>query len=531
MRKIITMALLFGATYSNGQIASSLWMDESNVNANVSDGGIFFNSMNNSSSGYEVPKGGGAHSIYAMSFWFGGTDVNGQLKMAGQRYDSFKDFYPGPLTIGDANPPAAGTWNVPLLAVTKDEINAHISNNQNPQPGYVVPTSFVEWPAHGDVSQGFANNLAPFVDVDQDGAYDPSAGDYPCIRGDRAVYLIMNDKGGLHLETGGDPIGLEMHFMVYQFDAGNYLDDVTFVHTKLINRGTQTLYDFRMGSFVDGELGGGVDDYVGCDTTRNMMFTYNGDAIDGDVASQVGYGENPPAIGVVSLNREMSAAAYFSNGVSFPYTDPQTATGFYNFMNGKWANGTNWVHGGLGYAGSPGATNTPTKFMFPGNPVTGQGWSEVSNSNPPGDRRMLLVSGLGIFSPNDEVDMDYAFVYARSTATIPFAGVDALYSAVDNVQTFYDNQMNTCDASLNVTEEEMLDFSITPNPNNGVFQIKGEILQSADITIFDVAGRVVEQKLNVQQSSVSISLNETPGVYMINITNGGKSMTKRVIIK
>ena len=43
-----------------------------------------------------------------VHLWMGGTDVNGQLKVAGLRYRQGNDFWPGPLTVilgsGNYNP-------------------------------------------------------------------------------------------------------------------------------------------------------------------------------------------------------------------------------------------------------------------------------------------------------------------------------------------------------------------------------------------------------------------------------------------
>ena len=47
--------------------------------------------------------------------------------------------------------------------------------------------------------------------------------------------------------------------------------------------------------WVDPDLGDNQDDYVGCDVARGLGYCYNGDEDDG---TAVGYGTNPPAIGV-----------------------------------------------------------------------------------------------------------------------------------------------------------------------------------------------------------------------------------------
>jgi hypothetical protein len=99
---------------------------------------------------------------------------------------------------------------------------------------------------------------------------------------------------------------------------------------------------------------------------------------------KVGYGLNPPAVGVVSLSKPMTASGFFTSTGNFPYSDPQTASQYWNFMSAQWANGSPWTYGGLGYPSSPGGSNSPTNFMFDGNPLTGVAWSEVTNNNPPG---------------------------------------------------------------------------------------------------------------------------------------------------
>ena len=70
---------------------------------------------------------------------------------------------------------------------------------------------------------------------------------------------------------------------------------MTFYSTKIINRGFTTLNECYMGQWVDADLGNYADDYVGCDVGRGLCFCYNGDDDDEGV---LGYGLNPPTIGV-----------------------------------------------------------------------------------------------------------------------------------------------------------------------------------------------------------------------------------------
>lgn len=76
---------------------------------------------------------------------------------------------------------------------------------------------------------GQAAQLADFVDINSDGIYNPSSGDYPCIKGDQAVFMIFNDDRNVHGETGGQKMRFEFHAMLYAYKApGTWLDSVVF---------------------------------------------------------------------------------------------------------------------------------------------------------------------------------------------------------------------------------------------------------------------------------------------------------------
>ena len=262
--KILNTILIAAIAGSSLSQVSTQSLDYNNVSAMVTDGGFFFNNPANNAPGYEVPSGSGLNTIYSGAFWFGGKDANGQLRLAAPDINgTTSDMWPGALSLGTALPVLPNPLGQTLWAVTKAEVDNHIANYN--QPGYVVPSSILNWPANGDISLGLSYFLAPFVDVNFDNVYNPLDGDYPCIKGDKAIYTIMNDKQDLH-GSGGAPIGLEVHYMFYQFETNDYLDNTTFIDVNIYNRGTQTLYDFKSSFVMDGDLGNATDDYIGCDT-------------------------------------------------------------------------------------------------------------------------------------------------------------------------------------------------------------------------------------------------------------------------
>ena len=112
------------------------------------------------------------------------------------------------------------------------------------------------------------------MDYDGDGYYNPrDGGDYPwydflseidCkerrredivpLYGDRNFYWIFNDKGNVHSESNGEPIGMEIRAQVFQFATNDEVNNMTFHNYVLINQGTQTLSDTYFGVWVDADL-------------------------------------------------------------------------------------------------------------------------------------------------------------------------------------------------------------------------------------------------------------------------------------
>lgn len=518
MKKYLTLFLITTfSSFAFTQTISFKFLDYNNVNATLNDGGIFFNDSQSSISGYNVPNNSFLSTIYAMSFWYGGLDVNGQLKLSAQKYGTFEDQFEGPLTTdGSATADVSGAWTNSIFEVNRYEIDQHLTTYMN--PGYSPTANMANWPGNGDTSNGFDNYLAPFVDVDSDGIYDPMAGDYPCIRGDHAVYVIMNDKADVHV-SGGDPIGIEIHYMFYEYLSVDAINNTTFVHGKIINRGTQTLQDFKMSAFVDGDIGNYSDDFFGCDSTRNLMYFYNGDDFD-ETGTGVphSYMQNPPACGIMSLTKDFESIGMVDGSAA-------TSGDFWNMMNAQDISGAPWMNQ---------STMAPTKFMFASDPSSSTGLdSEAALGNPPGDRRGVATTNLWVLAPNDVRLFDYAVIYHRDTVG-NLGNASGLLGVADFVQTFYnDTVLNECLGDITSLDEiPEVEFSISPNPSNGEFKISlVNDFSNAQLEILDISGRAVLDRINLKFKETNIVLNQPSGVYLLHLIIDGQKTIKRMILE
>ena len=308
---------------------TTTFLELNNVRAMIHTAGNLWQVPGQNLAQYEVPKNSGIMCLFTSALWLGGTDVNGQLKLAALRYRDGQDYWTGPLSQGAAETGYQNCINYDRHFITfQDDIREFdawyqaglddIANGTSIQstlfPDYEIPLIIKEWPAHGDLSLGQDYYLAPFFDRNDDGDYNWEDGDYPwhdikktkdcttdrrvSLYGDVNYWWVMNDKGNIHTETGADPIGMEIRAQAFAFASNDEINNMTFYNYELINRGTQTLYDTYFGCFTDGALGDPFDDYVGCDVNRGLAYYYNGDNFDGDNAGFFGYGNTPAAVGV-----------------------------------------------------------------------------------------------------------------------------------------------------------------------------------------------------------------------------------------
>jgi hypothetical protein len=513
-------------------------------------------------SAFEVPINSGTHPLYSAGLWIGGTTVDNQTHLAAMMSEGLGegDYYPGPLTVGgDASTDSATMSQFDRVwIVTREEVGRHLAYYaclSDPDcdvaaefpDGYTMPPSFLEWPAI-NTAPGFDTYLAPFMDINQDGDYTPTSGDAPCIMGDQAAFFVFNDKGGPHLLTAAQPIGIEVMAMpfVFKWDSPA-LDKTVFLYYRIINRGILTLNDAYMGFFLDPDLGCSEDDLIGSDPARNLIYACNGDDMDEDCLGMQGYGSQPPAFGVAVLRGPymdynnvddpventmpawnghrfgdsvadnehlgLSRAMYFLRDGDPAMTGPESGADFMNYLHGRWKDGTPLTYGGTGHGGSIDA-----RFAFPdGTDPLGVGvggspqpaWSEASAGNAPGDRRSLSIMGPMTIAPGDYQDLFLALVYARAPEGGAAASIQALQQRVDSVRTFlfnndywgvvdFDNAFRTDPlcmgnyANVHVPEHNTTSLHLFPSPaSDQVGLVAPAEMAHEIVTIHDAMGRIV----------------------------------------
>lgn len=512
----------FASVYIEVENKGFEFLNINQVNCQINSIGLQFWDLEDSPV-YEVPSGSGINSIFNQTFWIGGLDGEGDLHLAGERYRQLgQDYFPGPVMNSQFYSDSLDVVWHRVWKLNSEDIEYHRAHWQD--AGYEPIENIAEWPGNGDVNLGQAEKLAPYYDWDGDGLYDPMQGDFPLTKGNQCIFLIYNDHRNIHTESGGEKMGVEIQALWYAYDQpdDSALTYAILCNMNIINRSDTNYSEVMTGHFLDFDLGSPWDDFIGCDTLLSSGFCYNGFPTDGP--GGVGtYDIHPPAQSFTCLNFRMSGFSYFS---SFGYpemTDPEYDFQYYNYLKSLWKDSTNMTYGGNGYSGEQ-----PAKFLYSGDPVSGEGWTEMNEGNEPGDRRALITSGPFELLSGDSLNFEFALVFAMDYQGDNISSVSLLRERIGQVKEFYENSLGIEKPSVPVERIE-----IYPNPVSNVLYVKSGIrFKKCDFELFDILGlQVANGKIDNETTwSVPVA-NLNQGLYFLRLSCDGHSFTKKIIKK
>lgn len=491
-------------------------LDVNNVRAKLMNSGdMFWDIYTTGKASYEIPKGSGKHSTFATALWLSAFDNLGNLYTAGQTYRQRGiDFWAGPLNNNaQTNRNICREWDK-MFSVYGTEI---LDAKNNAKLSYNV----ARWPSA----------YAPFYDINSDGIYDPSIGDYPIIDVKKQniipgqmIFWIFNDAGNRHTAYGTDfKMGIEVHTTAYAFASreSDAINNSTFYKYKIFNKSINTYYDFRVGTFMNSILGLNNDDYMGCDVPRELFYTYNADNFDEY------YGINPPAIGIKVLNTDkndnagnlgMGAFMYFylpeGPTIGDNYNDPELLN---LYMRGFWPDNTI-----ISYGTSTGfGNNNPCKFMYPGDtdPLGRLYWAETRT---PGDRRMISSTNGKTFDPGEITEFEFSVVWAQDSTSSNMFSVEKLKYTSDTIQHYYNSNFSLFTSTGAIKNNAI---SIYPNPFLDLLNING-ISVKTELKIFNSEGKLMLQKIVYVDGAIDVRTLPN-GVYFIQLENKVAKFVKR----
>ncbi len=508
----------------NPLVREQIEFNQNNIATWVQNSGTLNQDISGSNTpGFEWPKGSGKFAIFTTGLSIA-AKYNGSLRMVAASYTG--EWVPG------------YTENQIFITNSSFKLYRVIRGDDPSTPdwanwGLMVPYG------------------APFVDVNNSGTYEPAI-DTPGVKNaNETIFLCMTDAdASAHTSSEGfgggtQPMFAEAHMTAWSYANTGY-EDIQFLKWEVINKSGQLWDSTYFSIVIDPDLGDPDDDYIGCDTTRNLGYCYNANNMDGS------YGANPPAVGISFLDCNLNSAkmnsfVFFTNtgsGGPICERDPSSPQEAYSYMKGLKKDRTAFINP---------QTNQQSKYCYSGNPESSQGWTEFSGSilncngaatgtlvspTPPGDRRFVMNYGINNFmvSPGDTQTIIIAQLIARGNSNLN--SISLLKNLTDRAAQLCENGFIVGVNKTSTEVPERFDLSQNyPNPFNPSTNINYSVPSSQFIVlkVYDVLGNEAATLVNEKQSPGSYSVNWNggnfpSGVYYYTLSSGSFSKTRKMLL-
>lgn len=466
--------------------------------------------------------------------WMSGKDQSGQWRVAANTWKmNGSDFYPGPLdSMGMTHAGRCFDWDF-TTSVSREAITQHrqltqqyVTGNGAGIPIQQLDPGILYWPAAGNpyfrgqsgtiYQLSLQKEMAPYVEVDGQPGYNPVYGDYPDVPGDENVWWVFNDVGNEHFNSGGEPLGVEVHGLAYAYNQPSALQYSTFYRYKVTSH-RHDLDSFRFSQWLSpGDLS--LKDFFGTDTVSQVTFWAVSWPDDTTVL-----------VGLQWLDAQLqdqpqqsirlSNAMFFNNDYSLGGI-PQEPKHYRYYQASRWKDGSHFTYG---FAG-----NQRAYIMFPDDPADSTGWSACDLGYTPFDRNLITGLTPVTLRKGSTMEINFAVWNTRCPTNTPTGcpGFDCFRPLAQEHQRFY-NQQVTSVQPANTMQRVM----IFPNPASQSLTIElPSPMQSAQIQVFNAMGQEVRQFTQTttrQQLQVSDLPN---GWYVISYKSNDYSFGRQKLL-
>ncbi|MCX6352658.1 MAG: T9SS type A sorting domain-containing protein [Bacteroidetes bacterium] len=478
---------------------------------------------------FEVPKNSGKSALFCNALWIGGFN-KGNLHLAAMTYrQTGSDFYPGPIdSINGTTDSSDALKYDSVWMVRRGEIDSF-------RKGISVSQNILNWPGSAyDTSHHYTRHLAPFVDMNMDGIYNPNknggmTSDYPLIKGDQMLWWVFNDMGNKHDETNAKQMGIEVHGSAWGFDCptDTALNHTLFVSYKIFNRSNKKYDNLYLGSFNDVDIGFGFDDLMGTDTLLNAVYGFNADDTD------FSYGENPPVESVAFMDLPLTNSMGYYNDYTY-HGNPESSYDYYNYLTSH-----NKDSSELRLYNAASHTTVKSKYYYPYDfsKYTTAQYDAYKKNVYKGDTRLLGASGPYALNPNDIKIMTLAFVYSRNPSGSNLKNITQMQKDVKHITDFYNNKIPaycTGGTAIDAPQKNKSGIRVYPNPTRDVLNIETNNFKGGNFSVLltDILGRNLIEKTTNSTQNISLDISNLPdGIYLVSVIADGLRENVKVVKK
>lgn len=536
MKNILFFIATLFAGYASAQtpFLTTDSIDANRINAAVLVHGDMWWNPSTGSAKCFFPNGSKKAFNFAGSLWMSAYDAAGGLHVAAQTYrQDGNDYWPGPLDAsGTLDYATSGNW-AKIWKVRRSDLETHQATTLRDTIN--TPQTILTWPGKGNVyARGragavldIAEDMAPFIDLNGDGIYQPLNGEYPDIKSsEQALWWCFSDNGPTHAESDGAPLKVQVNAMSYAYRRNTLIDQVVYYDYTIVNKSANDYHDMRIALWDDADLGYYMDDMIGFDSTWRMGILYNGTDDDGGAAGhpENSYGTNPPAMAVTYVALPGDVGGHYEPIGSFNFYNndpsirgnPVTDTQYNYYMRSRIRNGAHMQHGGV-----------DVNYAYPDDPTVPGGMHGCATGDNPGDKRFILSSNDFTLNAGSRTRVVMALIVDTAVGGCGAIQTNGFAPLRELADTAWGNFRNS--VSVRPVSAAASNIKAYPNPAGNTLHINAGT-GTKHISIYNAVGqRVYEADCEAEACEADIS-ELVPGVYVLRCNTDGMS-TRTTFIK
>jgi hypothetical protein len=496
----------------------------------MNDGFLNTDRINNSSF-FQAPTNYCFNPGLASALWLSAYSADSLCTAFVEWNELNSDFTPGPLDKITGQPIASEFDRCNRLwSVNRKDIENHLQLvNQN---GYVqdelITESIKNWP--GNYLENPKDILAPFIDRNGNSKYEPNLGDYPAIKGNQAVFWIMNDRNS---KTSANHLGIEIHGMAYTEECENedpklneLLSTSVFFNYTLHNRSDNDLKDAIAGMHNQSTFS--HQNSEGANVTLNAVYnhpymldssyylsTYQ--PIIGHFITQAPNYEVYGSSDTILLGSNIILKNYLTD---HSFRQPKNAIEIRHFMEGKNKYGLPII-----FPDSSMDSTLITTYMH----------SAGTDLNYPNSNWPLTVQ----VACNSLISTFKFDIPKHQNKTVEFGQFLSLYNSdysdlskfFNELKTISKMPMASCENKTKLNDDKIQLINVYPNPFQENFTVTANQPITGKVAILDLLGKTISESAIVNQYEISFKnlAYLKSGMYFIRIENQGKIHTYKLV--
>lgn len=475
------------------------------------------------------PNGTRKPLSFAAAMWLSGYDDGGNLHVSAQTYrQDGNDYWPGPLDgSGNLSYTTSSEW-ARIWKVTRADVEAYKAYAFHTVTN--TPASILAWPGKGNSHAKGRDNMplvvdkemAPFIDRNGDGIYQPLKGDYPDFKGDQALWWVVSDNGPSHNQTNGQPLKAEVKVMANAYKRNTLIDNVVYYDYAITNRSATNYRNVRWALWHDVDFGYYSGEYAHFDSARRLgiIFHEYRPGISGEPANVI---IDTSSRGVTLIHQPGDEGSSYEPAGSFIYYNndpsiignPASPGDYSGYMRATLRNGVHFNAGGV-----------DVNYLFTEDPSL-PGSAGCAGSVTRGRRFVLSTADFSLSAGHTEHVL-IALVADSTTGGCPrlnFAGIKA---TADTAWAVYHNPP----PEVGVRDEAVANahLSVFPNPAQDHVTVLLPGAEDGTLDVFDVVGvRVASTLIHNGAAGLDVAMLP-PGLYVVRV-NGSVGTASAYFVK